>query len=291
MFLRPSRMLLAVFAMLACTPSRSVQTLRLLPSKENPGDAIASSVDRLPKLHQTRCPVGSLTNVGPEQAPAFDAQTLISPPAGLRLGTDKVPGNPIHEVTLAPFCIDVFEVTLARYCRCVLAGRCRAINELSLDCVYISRRCEPSDSTKACNIGEPVRYLTPQDATDVCRFEDKRLPTSEEWETASMGPTFNIISVLGREGVPDEVVDYTMSHCRPHTFVGVSSSDTNGQIFDMAGNVSEWTATGEGGIHVARGGSCTWKSLVFASAFRWLDDAAHVEDVGVRCASDPRGEP
>ena len=80
--------------------------------------------------------------------------------------------EPIAEVTLSPFYIDVTEVTNRDYASCVAAEVCTPPNntEFYADPAYGDH---------------PAVYVTWAQATQYCDWAGKRLPTEAEWEKAA----------------------------------------------------------------------------------------------------------
>jgi len=182
----------------------------------------------------------------------------------------------VHTVRINPFMIDKYEVTNEAYKACFAEGVCGP-NEL-----HDSR---PDDFNKP---RQPVMFVTWEDAQTYCKWKGGRLPTEAEWERAAQAD-FAGEAVFGQKynvGAPSEV--------------GSVSPSSNG-IFDMFGNVAEWTAdwyapypTGEtqenpsgpkeGKDKVIRGGSWTsaWYQLRASDRVARTPDLRY-SDLGFRC--------
>ena len=159
---------------------------------------------------------------------------VITIPAGsFRMGTDSPRSDsqnrPEHRVELTSYKIDKYPVTQAEYARFVTATKHRP----------------PLDWEKGVIPDEkhmyPVTMVTWYDASDYCAWEGKRLPTEAEWEKAARGDD-------GRRWPWGNSMDADKLNTYYH--VGSSTEVThykNGVspygVFDMAGNVSEWTAS------------------------------------------------
>jgi len=177
-----------------------------------------------------------------------------------------------RELDVEDFSIDRNEVTVARYAACVRAKVCAALPE------------NPE-------AGLPVVGLAPERAERFCRFAGGRLPTSAEWRFAASG-------IEGRR-FP---WGFTGLVCRRAAFglvAGPCSGEGTGPdlagarpdgrtpegVFDLAGNVAEWTRDPNGSYR-ARGGSFRSRvaaELVTAAVESPAADAQHV---GFRCVYD-----
>lgn len=160
---------------------------------------------------------------------------------------------PIVKVNVPDFVIDVHEVTNFQYDYCVQMGNCQLpeYNNITSGEVYYGNPLYDN---------HPVVNVTMEMAADYCEFVGGRLPNEVEWERAAGGPSNMTIP---KRIVPSDKITYakirscgskpagiTVKYCtsvaRPSEVmksVDDYVADTAGgtKIYDLAGNVSEWT--------------------------------------------------
>lgn len=142
---------------------------------------------------------------------------------------------PPHPVTLSGFAIDVTEVRVADYDRCIAAGACPEPAFRRGD----RRYDRPEFPVTAVSVDAASRY---------CAWAGGKLPTEAQWELAARG-------IEGRTFPWGDVYN---PHLANHGSLGVDPTDatdgfvglapvgsfpdgkTPSGLFDMAGNVQEW---------------------------------------------------
>ena len=184
------------------------------------------------------------------------------------MGDDELDAGPVHQVTLAAYCMDKTEVTIAAFLACVQAGGCGAPST-----TVEWKDYAPEDKTKwsqFCTWGKigldqhPINCVDWNQATGYCQWTGGRLPTEAEWEYAARGsdsrnypwgneePNATRLNACGSECVSmgrqrlDESWKsmYAGNDSWPVT-APVGSYGKGASAFgvlDMAGNVWEWTA-------------------------------------------------
>jgi formylglycine-generating enzyme required for sulfatase activity len=150
--------------------------------------------------------------------------------------------KPIHEVKIKPFAIGKFEVTLGEFKAFVNAANYSVKKE---------SWCNWDSGKFAENDRQPVQCVSWEDATKYAEWLSKktakkyRLPTEAEWEYAARANTSTKWSFGDNES---DLKDYAWSHensDRKTHEVGQKKPNGFG-LFDMHGNVWEWTCSDYG---------------------------------------------
>jgi formylglycine-generating enzyme required for sulfatase activity len=128
-----------------------------------------------------------------------------------------------------------------------------------------------------------VESVTATDADNYCDAAvEGRLPTEREWEYAARGGT-----TAARYGAIDAIAWYEGNSGDTTHPVGLKQPNAFG-LYDMLGNVMEWTSDNRGpDARSVRGGS--WNlaaSFARASARLRFENAAKLATIGFRCVAN-----
>jgi formylglycine-generating enzyme required for sulfatase activity/serine/threonine protein kinase len=231
------------------------------------------------------------TVAAPAPLPSASAAPKASCPANMVLipagqffmgsdAKDAAPNQkPSHNVALAAFCIDLYEVTAGQYRECSDNGKCRRgtsevdwPNITPADKKAYSPLCTLPDPAKS---DHPANCLTWEMANTYCKNNDKRLPTEAEWEYATRGPDGRIYP-WGDEAPTEKHLNACGTECLAWAQQNKVSQQFPGALYqaddgfpttapvgkfpagrsrfgpyDVVGNVWEWVADWEGAYWAA----------------------------------------
>ena len=160
-------------------------------------------------------------------------QGMVSIPGGtFTMGRND--GNeyerPAHKVTIRPFYLDETEVTNEQYQQFVDATRRQPPSH------WKNGRYPDGEAQR------PVVNVSWDYANEFAKWAGKRLPTEEEWEYAARG-TDGRLYPYGNEWKPQYSNAYEGGYNAPRDVRSYPDGRTPFGIYDMAGNVAEWTAS------------------------------------------------
>ena len=224
-------------------------------------------------------------------APRVDSGMVLIPAGTYVIGSnDDAATRPSHPVQLEAFGLDAYEVTVAQYEE------------------FAAARGTPRPWGAARPQGQlPVTGVRLAEAQNYCSWRHPgggRLPTEAEWEAAARGIEGRLYA-WGREWNPNAA---NVANVRdgPAPVGSYPEGRTPEGVYDMIGNVWEWTSTpftpsyGEtkatnSGLYVIRGGGFSaLRELGTAVARIGYDPAAERENLagtGFRCAMPARKAP
>jgi formylglycine-generating enzyme len=142
--------------------------------------------------------------------------------------------------------------------------------------------------------GLPRTNVTPEQAEQICMLLGGRLPRRDEWLLAAAGSSEPRRFAWGQTGLVCRRAVFGLIDgpcAQGATGPELASARPDGQtpdgIFDLAGNVAEWTREPDGS-HRARGGS--FRSRVAGELKSWASEPApptrRAPQIGFRCAYD-----
>jgi formylglycine-generating enzyme required for sulfatase activity len=207
-----------------------------LPEKNRP-QPIASLVSNPADGNKISKPGASLPDIKPESM-------IFIPPGEFRMGNNGRPlpegegdddESPAHPVYVPGFRMDKYEVTNAQYSKFIESVHSHPPS-------YWKNGNYPPGKAD-----HPVAYVDWFDANDYCHWAGKRLPSEEEWEKAARGTD-------GRHFPWGDTFDFKKANTPQYWLLKHEKGDTmpvgsfeNGKspygLYDMAGNVYEWTAS------------------------------------------------
>jgi formylglycine-generating enzyme required for sulfatase activity len=241
--------------------------------------------------------------MGEEVATALTTCAETGVRCGLDWFTDE---QPVHSVKLSTFYMDQFEVTNAQYGLCVQAGACKPPSNLG-------SATRNDYFTNPAYADYPVVNVSWQAAQDYCSWHGGRLPSEAEWEGAARGrlerklfPWGDDLPVCQEDAANG--AHFQSDGCKTVDTAAAGSYDPNEyRLYDMAGNVMEWTADWynefyyatllpdalsppgplTGNARVVRGGAWDSPAYMLRVATRTsVDPNQGADNIGFRCVID-----
>lgn len=186
------------------------------------------------------------------------------------------------QVTVKDFCLDVNLTTTDQYASCVQGKKC---NDGAV------KVCDPSTYGVEGKGNLPMICVDFNQATDYCKSQNKRLPSGEEWEWAARGGAEGWTYPWGNDAPTDQLCWSGITKRDGPCPIGSFPKGANPQgVLDLAGNIFEWTTTGNDVVSSARfGRGGSWrdskdevkagKTAVFKTTYR-------CGYLGIRCATN-----
>lgn len=215
--------------------------------------------------------------------------------------------RPAVSVEVAPFAMEVTEVTRAQYAACVEAGGCPAIDESTCRVYdgesWVTGHPLPAECTRP---DVPRTCVTRDEARAYCAHIERRLPTEAEWQLAAGGTEGRVFawgdSWSAYRAAYGRREPYQLAAVRSHP-----SGRTPEGLYHMSGNAYEWVADGcdyerwpagaatcvdAAGRAVIRGGSFLSDGGGIRTSYRRFNDpGTRADDHGFRCAVEARAAP
>lgn len=212
-----------------------------------------------PPTERARCPEGM----------AFIEETTFTMGSN---AADALPASkPAHAVTVSAFCIDMLEVSVAKYKACSDHGDCKR-GLVTNDWPGITA-AERAALEPLCNLRDPagladhpINCVDWERADIYCGAQGGRLPSEAEWELAASGadrrtypwgnevPSPSLVNACGPEcavwAANGGLEPSTPAFGATDNWLGTApgktfpAGATPQGVMDLAGNVSEWVADG-----------------------------------------------
>jgi formylglycine-generating enzyme required for sulfatase activity len=176
--------------------------------------------------------------------------------------TESAWDAPPHLVTVARFCLDKTEVTVAAYDECKAAGAC--------DNPLLSTSPAACNAVGAAKANHPRNCVTLAHAQQYCAWKGMRLPSEQEWEFAARGGSEQRTWPWGETAPAATSACWSRPMATGTCAAGGSPAGAYG-LFDMAGNVQEWTSSELGNYPGGTGVSSTISPPPYGQVLRGGD--------------------
>jgi len=173
-------------------------------------------------------------------------EMIVLKGGSFKMGSNKNDDEkPVHEVNIKPFAIGKFEVTLGEF-KTFVKVTGHKVNDIS--CSWQNKKYAKGKFVK--NDRQPVQCVSWEDATKYAEWlsektgKQYRLPTEAEWEYAARANTLTKWSFGDNESDLKKYAWYKENSGYKTREVGKLKPNGFG-LFDMHGNVQEWTCSEE----------------------------------------------
>lgn len=176
-----------------------------------------------------------------------------------------------REIEVAPFAIDTHEYTVGRYRRCAAGGHCSGV---ALD--------------PKLEAGLPLGDVSAHQAESLCASEGGHLPSGDQWLFAAAGTEarrfpWGNTGLVCRRAVFGMVTGPCAQGAQGPELAGARPDGATPEgVFDLSGNLAEWTREPQG--YLARGGSFTSTLAGLLKSWAAAPAATHSPTIGFRCA-------
>jgi formylglycine-generating enzyme required for sulfatase activity len=204
----------------------------------------------------------------------------------------------VREVVLAPFSLDATEVTNADFEKFVAeTGYVTTAEYEGYSWVHTAGGSMKADGhswrepqgpgSSIAGLGRyPVVHVSAADAENYCTWAGKRLPSEDEWEYGARGSDRRIFP-WGDEWNPSRLSwQAAGGTASPVGSFAAGATPGDPALYDLAGNVWEWTTTLQGGENVLKGGSFSESNPAYFRSAVQLTASGYEShgDFGFRCA-------
>jgi formylglycine-generating enzyme required for sulfatase activity len=211
-------------------------------------------------------------------------------------GSGSADQHPETKVELGALCVDAREVTVSEYAACEKNKACPPLpREVRLLSAVAAAEQEALSGMCSARLSDnadlPATCVSQRDAARYCAWKGERLPSESEWEWIATGGEDKLPWPWGTTLPSDANVCWQRQ--RGPCAVGSKPAGAF-EVFDMAGNVAEWTATSYGPYgqpekqaekKVVRGGS--WESTkeeeLSPKRRAWREAEYQDVTIGFRC--------
>jgi iron(II)-dependent oxidoreductase len=232
-----------------------------------------------------------------ESAPQkVSGEMVLIPEGEFILGTDDKEHfayYPDRKMSLPAFYIDKYEVTNMEFMDFSIAEN------------YVGEGAKENKDWRIFmrpeTVDHPVVYITHNDAVAYCKYKGKRLPTEFEWEKAARG-TEGTRYPWGNNWDANRTNTYELGFERT-VAVGQYQDVSPYGVYDMMGNVQEWTSSeykpykggrkdpnSTPGMRVLRGLSYFYRGRMGSIYERMAYVPNYIGTFGFRCAKDAETE-